>query len=184
MSSQVFPISLISLFAVHRKVFFGQLLLRFPPGAVQCRAVFAMEASWWVTCPIRLQRLLIRMVAIGLVIEYEQGSISSWRAVPFNSFVVSMFPMKVKSDRAGFSFLDLILLIQASFDRLIMNYCDKNQPDTLNISFKSLYMNPDLNSLLTYKLNLEQRVVLAAEISWDRNKTTITYYSAHFLGSR
>ena len=110
MSSQVFPISLISLFTVRRKVFFGRLLLRFHPG-VQCRAVFAIESSWWVTCPIRLQRLLSRMVAIGLVIEYEQGSISSWRAVPFNSFVVSMFPMKVKSNQGGFSFLDLILLI-------------------------------------------------------------------------
>ena len=63
--------------------------------------------------------------------------------------------MKVKSDQAGFSFLDLILLIQASFDQLIMNYCDKSLPDTLNIPFKSLYMNPDLNALLTYKLNLE-----------------------------
>ena len=105
-----FPISLISLFTVRRKVFFGRLLLRFHPG-VQCRAVFAIESSWWVTCPIRLQRLLIRMVAIGLVIEYEQGSISSWRAVPSNSFVVSMFPMKVKSNQGGFSFLDLILLI-------------------------------------------------------------------------
>ena len=52
-------------------------------------------------------------------------------------------------------------------------------------------MNPDLSALLTYKLNLEQRVVLAAEISWDRNKTTITYYvnesdphsNVHYLGS-
>ena len=55
--------------------------------------------------------------------------------------------MKVKSGQAGFSFLDLILLIQASFHQLIMNYCDKNLPDTLNIPFKSLYLNPDLNAL-------------------------------------
>ena len=46
------------------------------------------------------------------------------------------FPMKIKSDQAAFSFLDLILLIQASFDRLIVNYCDKNLPDTPNIPLK------------------------------------------------
>ena len=76
-----------------------------------------------------------------------------------------MFPMRVKFDQAGFSFLDLILLIQASFDRSILNYCDKNLPETQNIPIKSLCMNPDLNALLTYKLTLERWVVLAAEIS-------------------
>ena len=44
--------------------------------------------------------------------------------------------MKIKSDQAAFSFLDLILLIQASFDRLIVNYRDKNLPDTPNIPLK------------------------------------------------
>ena len=54
---------------------------------------------------------------------------------------------------------------RASFDRSILNYCDKNLPETQNIPIKSLCMNPDLNALLTYKLTLERRVVLAAEIS-------------------
>ena len=40
--------------------------------------------------------------------------------------------MKVKSDQAGFSFLDPILLIQSSVDRLTLNYCTKNPPDTPN----------------------------------------------------
>ena len=65
--------------------------------------------------------------------EYEQRSISSWRTLPSNSFVHNMFPMKVTSDQAGFSFLDLILLIQASVDRLTPNFCNKNPPDTPNI---------------------------------------------------
>ena len=37
--------------------------------------------------------------------------------------------MKVTSDQTGFSFLDLILLIQASVDRLTPNFCNKNPPD-------------------------------------------------------
>ena len=136
--------------------------------------------------------------------------------------------MKVKSDQAGFSFLDPILLIQSSVDRLtlnyctknppdtpnipimnyctknppdtsnipimnyctknppdtpnipimnyctknppdtsnipIMNYCTKNPPDTPNIPFISLHMNPDLSALPKYKLTLERKAVLAAEI--------------------
>ena len=91
--------------------------------------------------------------------------------------------MKVMSNQAGFSFLDLILLIRDSVDRSTLNYCNKNPPDTLNIPFESLYMNPDLNALLTYKLTLERKAVLAAEISFlirDRNKATTTYYLAHF----
>ena len=85
--------------------------------------------------------------------------------------------MKVTSNQAGFSFLDLILLIRDSVDRSTLNYCNKNPPDTLNIPFESLYMNPDLNALLTYKLTLERKAVLAAEISFpirDRNKVTTT----------
>ena len=99
--------------------------------------------------------------------------------------------MKVKSDQAGFSFLDLILLIQSSVDRLtlnyctknphdtpnipIMNYCTKNPPDTSNIPIISLHMNPDLSALPKYKLTLERKAVLAAEtffLIWDRNKAT------------
>ena len=34
--------------------------------------------------------------------------------------------MKVKSDQAGLSFLDLILLIKSSVDRLTLDYCTKN----------------------------------------------------------
>ena len=94
--------------------------------------------------------------------------------------------MKVMSNQAGFSFLDLILLIRDSVDRSTLNYCNKNPPDTLNIPFESLYMNPDLNALLTYKLTLERKAVLATKISfliWDRNKATTTYSSAHFFES-
>ena len=99
--------------------------------------------------------------------------------------------MKVKSDQAGFSFLDLILLIQSSVDRLtlnyctknppdtpnipIMNYCTKNPPDTLNIPIISLHMNPDLSALPKHKLTLERKAVLAAEtffLIWDRDKAT------------
>ena len=65
-----------------------------------------------------------------------------------------MFPMKVGSNQAGFSFLDLILLIGDSVDRSTLNYCNKNLPDTPNIPIESLYMNPDLNALLTYKLTM------------------------------
>ena len=95
--------------------------------------------------------------------------------------------MKVGSNQAGFSFLDLILLIRDSVDRSTLNYCNKNLPDTPNIPIESLYMNPDLNALLMYKLTLEQKAVLATEISflmWDRNKATTTYYSARILESR
>ena len=99
--------------------------------------------------------------------------------------------MKVKSDQAGSSFLDLILLIQSSVDRLtlnyctknppdtpnipIMNYCTKNLPDTSNIPIILLHMNPDLSALPKNKLTLERKAVLAAEIFfliWDRNKAT------------
>ena len=99
--------------------------------------------------------------------------------------------MKVKSDQAGSSFLDLILLIQSSVDRLtlnyctknppdtpnipVMNYCTKNPPDTSNIPIISLHMNPDLSALSKNKLTLERKAVLAAEIFfliWDRNKAT------------
>ena len=99
--------------------------------------------------------------------------------------------MKVKSDQAGSSFLDLMLLIQSSVDRLtlnyctknppdtpnipIMNYCTKNPPDTSNIPIISLHMNPDLSALPKNKLTLERKAVLAAEIFfliWDRNKAT------------
>ena len=51
---------------------------------------------------------------------------------------------------------------------------------------ESLYMNRDLNALLTYKLTLERKAVLATKISfliWDRNKATTTYSSAHFFES-
>ena len=70
--------------------------------------------------------------------EYEQGSISSWRALPSNGFVKSMFLMKFKSNQAGFSFLDLISLIKASVDLLTLNYCNKNPPDTPNIFIEPL----------------------------------------------
>lgn len=73
--------------------------------------------------------------------------------------------MKVKSDQVGFNFLDLILLIQASVEWLSLNYCNKNLSDTPNIPIASLSMNPDLNALVTYKLTLERKAVLAAEIS-------------------
>ena len=43
--------------------------------------------------------------------------------------------MKVKSDQAGFSFLDLTLVIQTSIDRLTLNYyCNKNAADTPSTS--------------------------------------------------
>ena len=98
-----------------------------------------------------------------------------------------MFPRKAGSNQAGFSFLDLILLIRDSVDRSTLNYFNKSPPDTPNIPIESLYMNPDLNALLMYKLTLEQKAVLATEISflmWDRNKATTTYYSARILESR
>ena len=79
--------------------------------------------------------------------------------------------MKVKSDQAGLSFLDLILLIKSSVDRLTLDYCTKTPPDTPNIPIESLYMNSNLSALLTYKLTLE--AALAAEISfliWNRIK--------------
>ena len=98
-----------------------------------------------------------------------------------------MFPMKVRSNQARFSFLDLILLIRDSVDRSTLNYCNKNPPDTPNIPIESLLMNPDLNAPLTYKLTLERKTVLAAEIPFlirDQNKATTTYYSAHVFESR
>ena len=58
MPSQVFPISFIFFSLVRRHVILGRPLFRFPSG-IQCIAVFAMEASWRVTWPIHLQRLLI-----------------------------------------------------------------------------------------------------------------------------
>ena len=78
-----------------------------------------------------------------------------------------MFPTKEKSDQAVFSFLDLNLLMPASSDRLTLNNCNKNPPDTPSIPIESVNMNPDLNVLL------ERKAVLAAEISflvWDRKK--------------
>ena len=78
-----------------------------------------------------------------------------------------MFPTKEKSDQAVFSFLDLNLLMPASSDRLTLNYCNKNPPDTPSIPIEPRNMNPDLNVLL------ERKAVLAAEISflvWDRKK--------------
>ena len=95
--------------------------------------------------------------------------------------------MKVRSHQAGFSFLDLILLIRDFVDRSTLNYSNKNPPDTPNVPIESLYMNPDSNALLTYKLTWEQKAVMAAEISfliWDWKKATTTYYSAHFFKSR
>ena len=92
--------------------------------------------------------------------------------------------MKVRSTQAGFTFLDLIILIRDSVDRLTLNYRNKNPPKTPNITIESLSMNPDLNALLTYKLTLQRKAVLAAEISilvWDHNKATKTYSSAHFI---
>lgn len=55
----------------------------------------------------------------------------------------SMFPMKEKSNQTVFSFLNLILLMQASVDRLTLNYCNKNPPDTPSIPIDSLNRNPD-----------------------------------------
>ena len=95
-------------------------------------------------------------------VPYEHGSISSWRALPFNNFVISMFPIKVRSDQAGFSLLDHISLIPASVERFMLNYCNKNPPDTPNTPIESLYMNPDLNALLTYKLTVERKAVFAS----------------------
>ena len=82
------------------------------------------------------------------------------------AFFISMFPRKVGSNQAGFSFLDLILLIRDSVDRSTLNYFNKSPPDTPNIPIESLYMNPDFNALLMYKLTLEQKAVLATEISF------------------
>ena len=113
-------------------------------------------------------------------------SVPEERFLP-TAFFISMFPRKVGSNQAGFSFLDLILLIRDSVDRSTLNYCNKSPPDTPNIPIESLYMNPDLNALLMYKLTLEQKAPLATEISflmWDRNKATTTYYSARILESR
>ena len=82
--------------------------------------------------------------------------------------------MKVKSDQAGLSFLDLILywsnLPSIAWHWIIV---PKTPPDTPNIPIESLYMNSNLSALLTYKLTLERKAVLAAEISfliWNRIK--------------
>ena len=45
---------------------------------------------------------------------------------------VQSVPMKVRSTQAGFTFLDLILLIRDSVDRLTLNYRNKNPPKTPN----------------------------------------------------
>ena len=74
--------------------------------------------------------------------------------------------MKVRSNLAGFTFLDLILLIRDSVHRSSLNYYNKNPPDTPNIPTESLSMNPDLNALLSFKLTLERKAVLAAQISF------------------
>ena len=78
-----------------------------------------------------------------------------------------MFPTKEKSDQAVFSFLDLILLMPASFDRLTLNYCNKNPPDTPSIPIESVNMNPDLNVLLARKAELAAEIFF---LIWDRKK--------------
>ena len=45
---------------------------------------------------------------------------------------VQSVPMKVRSTQAGFTFLDLILLIRDSVDRLTLNYRNKNPTKTPN----------------------------------------------------
>ena len=93
-----------------------------------------------------------------------------------------MFPIKVGSNQAGFSFLDLILLIGDSVDRSTLNYCNKNPPDTPNIPI----YEPRFERPPNVQVNHERKTVLAAEISflvWDRNKAT-TICSAHFFERR
>ena len=58
---------------------------------------------------------------------------------------VQSVPMKVRSTQAGFTFLDLILLIRDSVDRLILNYCNKNPPKTLT------YRNKNPPKTLNYR---------------------------------
>ena len=123
--------------------------------------------SWNLSQPRALPQLLKFNLPVLQSVQYEQGLISCWRALSSNSFVNSMFPTKEKSDQAVFSFLDLILLMPASFHRLTLNYCNKNPPDTPSIPIEPRNMNPDLNVLL------ERKAVLAAEIFfliWDRKK--------------
>ena len=61
---QVLLISFLYCSREIRRVFFRRSLLRLPSG-LQCKAVLGMGAPWRVTCFIHLQRLLIRMVAMG-----------------------------------------------------------------------------------------------------------------------
>ena len=82
--------------------------------------------SWNLSQPRALQQVLKFNLPVLQSVQYEQGLISCWRALSSNSFVNSMFPTKEKSDQAVFSFLDLILLMPASFDRLTLNYCNKS----------------------------------------------------------
>ena len=56
-------------------------------------------------------------------------------------------------------------------DRSTPKCCNKTPPDTPNIPIESLYTNPDLNALLTYKLTLEREVVLAAEVSFNHMRS-------------
>ena len=77
-SPQVFPISLISFSTVRHHVILGWPLLRFPSG-IQCKAVFAMEASWGVTWPIHLQHPLIRMVALVQFHTVQRDLYLRWR---------------------------------------------------------------------------------------------------------
>ena len=67
-----------------------------------------------------------------------------------------MFPMKVKSDQA-----DIDKIFRRSLDIGLLY--QKTPPDTPNIPIESLYMNSNLSALLTYKLTLERKAVLAAE---------------------
>ena len=71
---QGFPICCISLFTVRRHGIFGRPLLHFLSG-VQCRAVLVMEDCWWVTWPIHLHRLFVRMVAIDSIIHCSSRSL-------------------------------------------------------------------------------------------------------------
>ena len=74
--------------------------------------------------------------------------------------------MKVKSDQA-----DIDKIFRRSLDIGLLY--QKTPPDTPNIPIESLHMNSNLSALLTYKLTLERKAVLAAEISfliWNRIK--------------
>ena len=56
---------------------------------------------------------------------------------------VQSVPLKVRSTQAGFTFLDLILLIRDSVDRLTLNYRNKNPPKTLNYRNKNPPKTPN-----------------------------------------